>query len=243
MKFLERLWKKFKKYFFNENWRCLVCGREIFENEHFCKDCYKELPFIRGPICNHCGRQLNSFQNYCTTCKGVLTNVDLARSVFNYDKPISTLIRKAKYYNGRYILDTFSEYLFLAYCKNYINADVICCVPMTEKSFRKRGYNQSKILAQGVAERVGIPFTDCVLKIKETKRQAKLDRENRLKNLVGAYKVTRKKEISGKRVLIVDDVSTTGATSEALAQKLKKAGASEVYLLTIASVAFNHNRK
>lgn len=243
MKFLEKLWKKFKKYFFNENWRCLVCGREIFENEHFCTDCYKELPFIRGPICNHCGRQLNSFQNYCTTCKGVLTNVDLARSVFNYDKPISSLIRKAKYYNGKYILDVFSEYLFLAYSKNYINADVICCVPMTEKSFKKRGYNQSKILAQNLANMTGVPFSDCVVKTKETTRQAKLKREDRLKNLVGVFKVTNKNVVKDKRVLIVDDVSTTGATSEALAQKLKKAGASEVCLLTIASVAPKENIK
>ena len=78
---------------------------------------------------------------------------------------------------------------------------------------------------------------ECIVKTKETVMQAKLNREGRLKNLIDAFSITDKTLVKDKSVLIVDDVSTTGATSEVLAQKLKSAGAKQVYLLTIASVA------
>ena len=77
---------------------------------------------------------------------------------------------------------------------------------------------------------------DGIIKVKETKRQATLSRDDRLKNLKGAFRVKNKKEIKDKTVLIVDDVTTTGATGEAVAEKLKKAGAKAVYLLTVASL-------
>ena len=237
MKALDKVLEFLKKHFYNAKWRCIACNKEIFDDKPFCEECSSNLPFIQGAFCNPCGRKLESFQEYCLTCKGKLTNVDIARSVFNYDKPISTLIQKAKYYNGKYLLEVFSEYLFLTYSKNYFTPDVICFVPMTTKSMRKRGYNQSKELAINLSKRTGVKLLECIVKTKETVRQAKLNREGRLKNLIDAFSITDKTLVKDKSVLIVDDVSTTGATSEVLAQKLKSAGAKQVYLLTIASVA------
>ena len=213
----------------------MACGREIFEGD-FCKECKDSLPFNDKKICDHCGRAVKFAEDYCSTCKGTLVSLDKCRSVFNYQPPISTLIKKMKYDNCRYLADVFSSYLSSLYFKNYFNADYLTYVPMTEKARKKRGYNQSQLLAQSLSAKIGVPVAHCVVKTKETTRQAKLNRADRLKNLIDVFKINDKKLIKDKKVVIVDDVTTTGATSQAVAELLKKAGALQVYLITVASV-------
>lgn len=141
-----------------------------------------------------------------------------------------------KYDNGKYIAEQLSEFLAPLYFKHYFNADYITFIPMTEKAERKRGFNQGELLAKATASRVGVPVLKCLKKVKDTERQANLGRAERLKNLSTAYRVTTRKAIRDKSVLIIDDVSTTGATVQAAADKLKRAGAKRVYLLSVASV-------
>lgn len=222
--------------FYNPKWRCNGCGKENFDGNFFCADCEKSLPYNNKTVCEHCGRAVKVPSEYCLTCKGVLISVDKARAVFKYEEPISGLIKKAKYANCRYILDYFAEKLSFLYFANYYRAEIVCCVPMSEERLHERKYNQSEILALKVSEKIGVPFSGCIVKTKETERQAKLTRAERLKNLTDSFKVSDKKAVRGKNVLLVDDVSTTGATAEAVAQKLKKAGALRVYLITVANV-------
>lgn len=243
MSVFARIGAFFRKYFFNPKWRCLVCGKEIFEGDYFCEDCAKKLPVREGAICAHCGRASVIPTEYCDTCKGKLTAIDKGRSTFEYDKPISGLIKRAKYEGERYILTAFAEYLALVCFKNYFAADFIVYVPMTKRAERKRGYNHGRILAEKTAEIVNIPVIDCLEKTRETKRQAKLDGEQRRKNLIGAFKVTDKSAVKDKTVLIIDDVTTTGATAEAIAEVLKKAGACSVLLATVAGVSFVKDNK
>ena len=108
-------------------------------------------------------------------------------------------------------------------------------VPMTEKALKKRGYNQSKLLAEALSLKTEVPVLDCVVKVKETKRQATLKRGERLKNLKEAFRVCDKKAVKDKTIVLVDDVTTTGATAEVIAERLKSAGAKLVYLITVAS--------
>ncbi|MBE5737242.1 MAG: ComF family protein [Clostridiales bacterium] len=234
--FFKKISKKFTDYFFNPNWRCLNCGREVFEGQEFCEECLKTLPYNDGAICDHCGRKLVVFSNYCSTCKGKLVDLDKCRSVFNYAPPINKLIKHAKYDNAKYLLDYFAKQLSNLYFQSYFNADYLTFVPMTKKAEKRRGYNQSKLLAEKLCERINVQVLDCLVKTKETKRQATLTANERRKNLTDAFKVVDKKSIKGKSVLIVDDVTTTGATAQILAQKLKGVGATNVYLITVASV-------
>lgn len=234
---LKRIKEFIVNKFFNTKWRCNACGREIFDGKYFCDKCEKELPFVKGPICLHCGRETVVPEEYCSTCKNMLTAVDKGRSVFNYEKPISGLIKKAKYSGAKYLIDVFSEYLYLVYTKNYFNADVATFIPMTEKAQKKRGYNQSELLARKFGELSGVKVEQLLVKKKETEHQAKLDRSERLKNLTDVFRTVNKKEIKDKSVIIIDDVSTTGSTGQAVAEKLKSAGAKCVYLLTVASVS------
>jgi len=239
MSIREQIGKFFKRYFFFRSWRCVVCKKEIFHENGVCDECKQSLPYNDQNICDHCGRKLTVSANFCSTCKGNLIYLDKCRSAFDYQKPISALIKRLKYDNGRYLAEVFSEYLANVFFKNFIGTDVITFVPSTEKSLKKRGFNQSKLLAEKTSERINVPVVDCLIKVKETDRQAKLNREQRQKNLLEAFKVKDKRLIKDKNVLIIDDVTTTGSTAHAISQKLKKAGAKEIYLLTIASVAPN----
>lgn len=244
MNLFSRIGAFLEKFLYNPKWRCISCGKEIFDdNSYFCEACKEKLPTREGAICAHCGRETVAPVEYCDTCKGRLTAIDKGRSAFEYDKPISGLIKRAKYGGEKYILTALAEYLSLVYFKNYFAADVIVYVPMTKKAERKRGYNHGKVLAEKTSEIVGVPVLDCLEKTRETKRQAKLNAESRKKNLIGAFKVTDKRAAENKTVLIIDDVTTTGATGEAVAEALKKAGASSVLLLTVAAVSFLKNKR
>ncbi len=234
---LRKVKEFFVKYFFNPKWRCNACGKEIFESEYFCDKCLKTLPYNDKVFCNHCGRKLKAPAEYCSTCREELLSIDKARSVFDYDKPISSLIKRAKYDKRLYLIDMFAVYLSNLYLKSYFNADYICFVPMTEKAKKKRGYNQGELLARRVAEKVNVEVLEAIEKVKETTRQAKLNRSQRLQNLEEAFRVKSRKLVKDKTIVIIDDVTTTGATAENLAKKLKSAGAKTVYLLTVASVA------
>nr|MBO4517663.1 ComF family protein [Clostridia bacterium] len=236
MKFKDFVLKLLTFGFYRAEWRCNGCGKEIFDGEFFCEDCEKGLPYNNTTVCEHCGRAVKVPSEYCSTCKGVLVSIDKARAVFTYEPPISGLIKKAKYDNCRYILDYFAERLSFLYFANYFKAEAVCYVPMSEERLKKRKYNQSEILAVKVSEKIGVPFVPLLIKAKETERQAKLTRAERLKNLTDSFKVADKKSVRGKNILVVDDVSTTGATAEAVASKLKKAGALRVFLITVANV-------
>ena len=236
MSLVQRVKNFIRSVFFNPKWKCSWCGREIFNDGYFCEDCESKLPFINENYCKHCGRQLFSASDYCSTCKENLTEIFLARSAFNYGKPISALIKRLKYENGRYIAEILTEYLYKAYLRYQMQADILAFVPMTQKAKKRRGFNQSELLCNGLALKTELPVFDGIEKVKETERQAKLSRKERLENLSKAYKIKNKKNIKGKTVLIIDDVATTGSTSKALAKKLLKAGAFRVCLLTVASV-------
>ncbi len=234
--FIKRLKNFFREHIFNPKWRCVNCGKEIFSGKYFCDECEGKLPIIDKYYCEHCGRKLKAPSSYCTSCKEKMLNVDKARSVYDYQKPISNLIMQLKYYDRRYLARFFGEELSSVYLKNYLNADYLCFIPMTEKSKKKRGFNQGELIANALSEKIDVPVKQVLIKTKDTPRQAKLSREERLKNLKGSFKATSKGEIEGKTFVVVDDVLTTGATGEAVAEILKKKGARTVYLLTVASV-------
>ena len=236
MKLKEFFVKAIRKYIFNERWRCNVCGKEIFDGGHFCEDCKNILPYLKGNVCNHCGRALINAQEYCTTCRENMLDVDKARSVFEYKDDVILLIHKLKFGNGGYLARVFAEEMYLLYLKNRFDADLITFVPMTDKAIKKRGYNQSLLLAENLGKLLDIPVEVLALKKEETQKQEGLSRKERLVNLEKAFRVTKKKLIKDKKIMIIDDVSTTGATVQALAKRFKKAGATAVYVITIASV-------
>ena len=167
--------------------------------------------------------------------KNVLVDLDMCRSAFSYEYPMSKLVKDAKYNNAKYLIEFFAEQLSNVYFQNYFNADYLVYIPMTEKAKKKRGYNQSLILAEKLSGLINVPVLHAVKKVKETERQATLSRAERLKNLDNAFRVVDKKSVKDKNILIIDDVSTTGATAQIIANRLKNAGAKTVNLITVCS--------
>lgn len=227
-----------KKYFFNTKWLCNRCGREIHADEYFCVECEKVLPYNDEYICNHCGRRTLLPQEYCETCKNNLTAIDKGRSAFEYDFPINSLIRKLKYDGKRYVVELLCDFLEREYLKAEFSVDYITYAPMTEKAERKRKYNHARLLAEELSKRANVPVLGVVKKVKDTRRQAGLSRAERLKNLTGSFKIIDKNQVVDKSILIIDDVTTTGATAQAVGSIIKKYGAKRVFLLTVASVSY-----
>jgi ComF family protein len=224
-----------KRSIFHERWTCNVCQKEIFSG-YFCDDCAKEMVKIGDNKCNHCGRQTPYPVNYCDSCSDKNLSVDVARSVYEYSYPISVVIQNFKYQNARYHAKFFAEKLYEIYKVEKFSVDAVTFVPMSETKLAKRGYNQSKLLADEFSRLSGIETLECVEKVKETESQANLSFSERVKNLKGAFK-SDKRLVKDKSVLLIDDVLTTGSTAECVANSLKKAGAKSVLLLTVASVS------
>ncbi|MBR2968222.1 MAG: ComF family protein [Clostridia bacterium] len=220
---------------------CNACGRECFGGTGtgeslFCKDCYEHLPLNKGDICSRCGRSSVEPVVACESCSGEELPFDLARSSFYYAPPIDGMIRNLKYDNRRYLARVLSPFMAETAMINFSDADVMTFIPMPDKAKKRRGYNQAELLAESVSEITGVAVVNALVKDVDTDRQARLNRSERKMNLKGAIKVRNKALVAGKRVIVVDDVMTTGATAETAAAALKKAGADKVYVLTAASV-------
>ncbi len=160
----------------------------------------------------------------------------MARSVCVYDDFMADMIAKYKYHNNPYMFKTFAYMLTEKFKTLNIEVDCVIPVPITKKRKRERGFNQSALIAKEFSNQNNFAyFDDVLIKTKESLHQADLGYIERQKNILGSFKVENKKKIEGKSILIVDDVLTTGATTGACAEALKKAKAKKVYVLTIAS--------
>ena len=226
-----------KEIFYPKNLTCSVCKRESFSGGWLCEGCKSIMPLNNKSICGHCGRATPYPVDYCDYCKDKQTYVDLARSVYEYEYPLNVLVRRLKYSGERYLAESFAKEMQSIYFKSIGYADCIVFVPMTKARKKERGYNQSEELAKALSKLIEVPIvSDVLVKTKDTDSQVGLERKERLKNVKGSISVKNRALIKNKRVLVIDDVMTTGATLEVIAEKLKDAGASEVVAITVASV-------
>ena len=234
-----KLGKLLSEALFPRSFTCDLCGIETFGNS-LCPDCLKTVTYNNGTVCPVCGRK-TAIAEICMECKAKAPVFKKAVSPLIYENGAKVLI--AKFKNGSaYLKDYFAE-IIADKLKDFPEFDYIVSVPMTKKRERERGYNQSALLAKSLSERIGIPFlSNALIKTKETSAQKSLSRKEREKNLTGCFKVEKRDLIKGKTVLLVDDILTTGATAEAIGNKLLGAGAKRIYLATVASVEYKPNK-
>lgn len=228
-------------FFRPENFTCRVCGREVFDGSFVCRECNDNLAYNDKIVCDKCGRRQPA-AGVCRECKAVCPKTDAARSCFSFDGGVRKLVYSFK--NGSRLLAVyFAELLEATYRKHFSDQAIDCLayVPMTKKDERARGFNQSRELAVRLGKRIGLPVEELLVKRKPSLDQRGLGIRERRKNLQDCFKAT--KGARGRRILLVDDVLTTGATSDAIAEELKKKGAERVFLLTVASVEFEKKKE
>ena len=217
--------------------RCLCCGRDIFDQTGFCPDCMQNVVFNNGKTCKRCGVALDGDENYCGNCAFDKTYFDKAYSPFCYEGAIRDTILNMKFNNLGSYAAVLARYLVYVAQKEQIDYDLVTFAPMSAKSAKKRGYNQARLLAEEFCAILNNTelLAETVVKIRETPPQEQLSRTERKTNLTGSYRLHPQAQVKGKRVLLIDDVKTTGATLNECAKVLKRGGAVQVIGLTVAS--------
>ena len=157
--------------------------------------------------------------------------------MFKYDGLIRNLLINYKFNENPYLYRMFSAFIN-KYEKNYLHFDyydIIISVPISRKRWKNRGYNQSKLIAKNIAKENNIQFNnEIIVKTKNNHTQSALNKEERKQNVKGAYKVINIEKIKNKKILLVDDIYTTGSTVDECSKVLIKAGATSVDVFTIA---------
>jgi competence protein ComFC len=226
---------------------CRVCGRslETFSRIPVCAGCLsRPEPISAEFFCVSCRTPfLNQFpldeEGRCALCRAGLRGFDAAYCYGSYEGVLRQLIHLYKYACIRTLSQPLSNLLARALPRDEA-FDAVVPVPLHWRKRWARGFNQSALLARSVASRSGIPYLQVLRRARFTSVQAGLSNTARRKNVAAAFQVKRgtgsAEKISGRRILLIDDVMTTGATAAACASVLKRAGAARVALLTIARV-------
>lgn len=212
--------------------RCINCGEYGL---YLCFECYKKIDLCRTTVCFYCGK-ISKNGKICSSCKR--KNHSLLNSVIwigQYEGVLKELIHNFKYSGVKSIAPILSEMATQALLKrgemhNYI----IVPVPIHQKRYSQRGFNQSEEIARIISKRLNLHGGLALKRVVNTKSQIGLNKIERQKNIKGSIICNDKELIRGKNVMLIDDVATTGATLNECAKLLKEAGAKSVEALIIA---------
>lgn len=205
--------------------------------DHCCPDCRKKLPWIQGAHCMKCGKPVLREEEYCDDCRKQHHLFTQGAAAFTYSGGLPDALFRMKFRNRRDYLDFFADAMVWSSRSKLRlwRPQVIVPVPMHWRKKGRRGYNQAELLAERISRRTGIPMGKKLIRcVRMASEQKRLSRRERQKNLRDSFQI--RQSLQGlERVLIVDDVYTTGSTVDELARVLKKAGAKDVYFLVLCT--------
>ncbi|HPC73298.1 MAG TPA: ComF family protein [Syntrophales bacterium] len=221
---------------------CVVCG-EILDEDlpfSFCRDCFSGIRFIDPPLCPGCGMPYaagSASDHPCGDCLSRKQHFTAARSLGVYENALLKAIQRFKYQGSLHVGEALgslmASHLYPAFDRT--EYDVIMPVPLHVNRLRERGFNQSLLLARAIARTspAELDFTT-LRRAVGTASQTGLKKEDRAKNVRGAFELADGSRVKGKKVLVIDDVYTTGSTVRECARVLMKGGAGSVGVLTLA---------
>ncbi len=209
--------------------RCPFCGRLTGEVPRPCGRCLSEIPFIRPPVCPRCGAPIKE-----CSCRGRGLGVTGGCGVVLYRGVGRKAAQRLKFRGDRETVRFAADYLAAAVRRDFAGCafSAVTFVPMHRKDRRRRGYNQSELLARALGKRLSLPVEPMLKKVRHTQHQRDLSAKERRVNLRGAFVPAR--EYAPERVLLVDDIRTTGATLGECAKVLRGMGAKQVYTACFA---------
>jgi competence protein ComFC len=225
---------------------CISCKKNLkgrpLNNDFLCAECLGKIKKNLPPFCHRCGRHLESnrsLKNICAGCVRKQLHFDRAFSPCQYEGVIKDLIHDFKYKN-KYYLGPILSGLMIEFIKEYnlpIEViDFLIPVPLHAARMREREFNQAQVLSDQIAVEFNKAVqNDNLKRFRHTRTQTELKDDLRFLNVKDSFSLTRKEEIKGKNILLIDDVLTTGATASEAAFILKDAGANIVFVLTAAN--------
>ena len=207
--------------------RCVGCERRA--SDVLCRTCFDALPRVGSPVCGRCGLPTAFATFVCEECKNVDFGFQSARAPLKYDGVGKQVVHALKYRGYKRVVGRLAAPLMLQVVGED-HFDAVVPVPLHSSRLRKRGFNQAELLARGVAEKMKATVSDTLEVVRSTRDQVELSAAQRRANVAGAYTAT--KPLRGK-ILLIDDVFTTGATLSACAGTMVRAGAEEVHALSL----------
>jgi ComF family protein len=220
---------------------CPICGRERSFRHGLGKRCLERLYLITKPVCSRCGRPLRlecQSQPICNQCVTTKYYFRKAGAVAVYEGALREYLAELKYRFRPELGAALGELLveWVKLHREFQKIDCIIPVPLHQQKLTLRGYNQAELLARPLARYLGKAIlTGVVSRERLTHKQNNLTKNARFTNILAAFLVRRPQAIAGKRILVIDDIFTTGATVSELARVLLKAGALSVDVLTVAT--------
>lgn len=218
--------------------RCPLCEEIITNNKLLtCEKCSEKDFFINGPRCKKCGKEISlAEKEYCYDCEKRSHKFEMGVSAFRHTKEVKNSIYRFKYSNKREYKDFFCDSIIKRTGKiiKSWDADVLIPVPLHKSKLIMRGYNQSEVLSKILSNKLGIPCnTSILIRDKKTVPQKELSTVQRKKNLENAFKINCD-IVQYKKIILVDDIYTTGNTIDACSEVLRKKGAEKVYFITLS---------
>ncbi len=218
--------------------RCPICGNVVKDKKALaCGGCIRQLPYIDDRYCFRCGKQLeDGAEEYCPDCRSRGHLFAAGRSVWIHGGPIGKAVYQFKYGGkreyGLFFAHEMARRWFPFLQANRIQA--VIPVPLHKARYRERGYNQAGILAGHVGKLTGLPvYEKCLVRVKNTLPQKMLGGGERQRNLENAFQMAD--ALPASRILLIDDIYTTGATLDWCSAVLLRAGAESVYFCTVTN--------
>jgi len=232
-KFKYSITNLFLDLLYPENNCCMICGYwdEKIGKDYICRECFLKLENIKGHRCKVCSKPLVSSGDICLECIEEPKVFKKLFAPYHYSGILSKTIKDYKYNNKAYYYKMLGELLYKYIKGKCIDVDIITYVPLHKNKKRKRGYNQSELLAKYLGDKLNIPCEKLIDRVVDTKTQNQLNREDRKNNLKNTFQY--KKDLQDKNILLVDDVYTTGTTLNECSKALLKAHANNIYGLTL----------
>lgn len=227
------------EYIYPRNIKCIICKCPIHKENTYslCKDCFGKINFIKNG-CIKCGKPLTDFykSEYCPNCNEEKYNFERALSCVEYDDNINKLIYSFKYGRKTYLTYPIAKIMKDKLKYEYIEFDYITFVPLHKKREKQRGFNQSYLISKNLGKFINVEVLDLLCRQKNTKYLSKLSKKDRKLELKDVFTIKGEmNKIVQKNILLIDDIFTSGSTSDEIARTLKRAGASKIYVLSFAT--------
>lgn len=217
--------------------RCPFCDEVIPMGAFQCGECGGKLPVVRQPFCCKCGQPLeDGRREYCADCARKRHSYTRGRAVYVYEGAVKTSLYRFKYGGRREYAACYARQAVESYGAwiRELKPEALVPVPLHPGRRRKRGYNQAELFARELGEQLGLPvYSRLVCRSVDTRPQKELNDVQRKKNLKNAFTIPEN-IVQLKKVLLVDDIYTTGSTVDAVSEALRAAGVEQVYVLCIS---------